>query len=178
MASIFCDARSCSSSFSRSASARLRSVMSRSTEMAKVFEPICISVTEHSKSRIVPSLHRCLASNTVPSSGKDILPPLIDYFGSIGRRVYERHRLAYQLVPFVSEEPEGRAVRIPDHGDAFRHDLQQKYAVRCLLEEDSKPFLALAQRLFRLLALGDVPQKRPQTAHHPLADTERSLQHQ
>ncbi len=52
----------------RAVSVRLRSVTSRSTEMATVFEPSCISLTEHSKSRIVPSLHRCLVSNDVPFS--------------------------------------------------------------------------------------------------------------
>jgi len=50
----------------RAASMRLRSVMSRSTDTPMVFEPTCISLTEHSKSRIVPSLHRCLVSNAAP----------------------------------------------------------------------------------------------------------------
>ncbi len=87
------------------------------------------------------------------------MPPRIDQCGRIGRighHLYQRHRLAYQLVPFVSEEFEGRVARTHDHRHTFGLDLQLKYAVPGLLEEGSKPLLALAHGRLGLLALGDV----------------------
>ena len=76
--------------------------------------------------------------------------------GRIGHHLYQRHRLAYQLVPFVSEEFEGRVARSHDHRHAFRFDLQLKYAVPGLLEEGSKPLLALVHGSLDPFALGHV----------------------
>ncbi len=94
-----------------------------------------------------------------PLSRKNILPPRGDHARGIGRsghHLNERHRLAYQLVPFVAEEFEGRVARTHDHRRAFGLDIQLKYAVPGLLEEGSEPLLAGAQRSLGPLALGDV----------------------